>query len=139
MRRDRRWLIYLLVTAASAWPACRRGAPSDSKQDVISWKRVGTWSGRGNRQTESFTSDTGGFRVHWRTRNESPPGEGRLRVVFRSGDSGREIMDAVDARGVGEGTADVGDRPRWYFLTIESANVDWEVTVEEPVSGVYAR
>ena len=106
---------------------------------MIAWSRVGTWSGRGNRQTESFTSDTGGFRVRWRTRNESPRGEGQLKVVFRSGDSGREIMEAVDTHGVGEGTAVVGDRPRWYFLTIDSANVDWEVTVEEPVTGVYAR
>jgi len=52
--------------------------------------------------------------------------------VFRSGDSGREIMEAVDARGNGSGTAEVGDRPRWYFLTIESANLEWTVTVEEP-------
>ena len=90
-------------------------------------------------QTESFTSDSGGFRVRWQTRNETAPGGGRLKVVFHSGDSGRDIIDAVDARGVGEGTADVGDRPRWYFLTIESADVDWTVTVEEPVTGVYAR
>ena len=90
-------------------------------------------------QTESFTSDSGGFRVRWQTRNETTPGGGRLQVVFHSGDSGRDIIDAVDARGVGEGTADVGDRPRWYFLTIESASVDWTVTVEEPVTGVYAR
>jgi hypothetical protein len=40
-------------------------------------------------------------------------------------------MEAVDTKGVGRGTAQVGDRPRWYFLTIESANVDWTVTVEE--------
>jgi hypothetical protein len=85
-------------------------------------------------QTESFTSDTGGFRVTWETKNETKPGGGALKVVFRSGDSGREIIDAVDARGVGKGVADVAaDRPRWYFLTIESENVDWTVTVEEPV------
>jgi hypothetical protein len=68
--------------------------------------------------------------VHWETGNETG-GAGRLRVVFRSGDSGREIMEAVDTHAVGRGTAEVGDRPRWYFLTIESANVDWTVTVEE--------
>jgi hypothetical protein len=74
--------------------------------------------------------------VHWQTTHEDPPGTGRLKVVFRSGDSGRDIIDAVDVRGVGSGTEDVGDRPRWYFLTIESANVDWTVTVEEPVAVV---
>jgi hypothetical protein len=119
--------------------ACGPRATTESKATVVAWKRVGSWSGRGNMQTESFTSDSGGFRVRWQTHNETKPGGGRLKVVFRSGDSGRDIIDAVDARGVGEGTADVGDRPRWYFLTIESADVDWIVTVEEPVTGVYAR
>jgi hypothetical protein len=112
---------------------CERTDQPLASPAELSWKRVGSWSGRGNVQTESFTSDTGGFRVLWETRNETSPGTGRLRVVFRSGDSGREIMDAVDVRGNGHGTAEVGDRPRWYFLTIDSANVDWTVTVEEPV------
>ena len=121
--------LALVVTADGA---CRRAAPSSPPpKEVVIWKEVGAWSGRGNAQTESFTSDTGGFRVRWETKNETSPGTGRLKVVFRSGDSGREIIDAVDAHGVGRGTEEVGDRPRWYFLTIESANVDWTVTVEE--------
>jgi hypothetical protein len=24
---------------------------------------------------------------------------------------------------------------RWYYLTIDSANVEWQVTVEEPIMG----
>jgi hypothetical protein len=44
--------------------------------------------------------------VKWETKNETKPGQGTLKVVFRSGDSGRDIMDAVDARGVGRGVAD---------------------------------
>ena len=113
-------------------PACGRGATTAAPAPAPGWQQVGSWSGHGDLQTESFTSDSGGFRVRWETRRESPPGAGRLRVVFRSGDSGREIMEAVDARGNGSGTAEVGDRPRWYFLTIESANLEWTVTVEEP-------
>ena len=122
----------LAVLAATLFAAaCGSGYTAVEKPPNVSWTRVGSWSGRGDRQTESFTSDTGGFRVHWETKNESPAGGGRLKVVFRSGDSGREIMEAVDTRGVGRGTSEVGERPRWYFLTIESANVDWTVTVEE--------
>jgi hypothetical protein len=103
--------------------------------DVVVWKQVGSWSGRGNAQTESFTSDTGGFRVRWETWNESRPGAGTLRVVFRSGDSGRPIIEAVDVRGVGHDTEEVADTVRWYFLTIESANVDWKVSVDERLRG----
>jgi hypothetical protein len=101
---------------------------------VSSWRQVGSWTGHGNRQTETFTSDTGAFRVTWETRNESPPGSGRLYAVFRSGDSGRDIMDAVKADGVGRGVVQVSaERPRWYYLAIESANVDWVISVDEQV------
>ncbi len=114
---------------------CHQKQP-DPPQPVVVWKPIGSWSGRGDKQTETFTSDTGGFRVHWETAKEAPAGAGRLRVVFRSGDSGREIIEAIDARGAGSGTEDVGaERPRWYYLTIESANVDWIVSVDERIEG----
>jgi len=125
----------LVIAAAIFSAACGSGFTAVEKPSGAGWKRVGSWSGRGNRQTESFTSDTGGFRLHWETKNETKPGAGTLKIVFRSGDSGREIMEAVDVRGVGNGTTEVGDRPRWYFLTIESANIDWTITIEEPTGG----
>ena len=130
------WRLAIVAVTLFA-SACGSADTAVDKPATVSWKRVGSWSGRGDRQTESFTSDTGGFRVQWETKNETPPGAGRLKVVFRSGDSGREIIDAVDARGVGAGIENVaGDRPRWYFLTIESANVDWTVIVEEQAGAV---
>jgi hypothetical protein len=122
-----------IVLVAIFVAGCNRTAPGAAKSATSGWKRVGSWSGHRSMQTESFTSDTGGFRVTWETRNESPPGAGRLKVVFHSGDSGREIMDAVDVRGNGSGTTEVGDRPRWYYLMIESSNLQWTITVEEPV------
>ena len=126
------------ATVAAA--ACRSQAPPKPPgRDVIIWKEVGAWSGRGNIQTETFTSDTGGFRVRWETRNESTPGAGRLKVVFRSGDSGRPIIEAVDARGVGHDEEEVADNVRWYFLTIESTNVDWTVHVDERIRGTSTR
>ena len=103
-------------------------------QEVVVWHEVGSWSGRGNQQTESFTSDTGGFRVRWATTNESPPGAGTLKVIFRSGDSGREIIQALDVHGAGSDVAIVAaERPRWYYLTIDSAGVDWTVSVDERI------
>ena len=83
----------------------------------------------------SYRLDTGGFRVRWETRNETAPGAGTLKVVFRSGDSGRPIIDAVDVRGVGRDVEEVADNVRWYYLTIESANVDWTVSVDERLRG----
>jgi hypothetical protein len=126
--------IAALVTIFAA-AACRRPSPPPPAQEVVIWKQVGAWSGRGNAQTETFTSDTGGFRVRWETKNETRPGAGRLKVVFRSGDSGRPIIDAVDVRGVGRDEEVVADNVRWYFLTIESADVEWSVQVDERLRG----
>ena len=112
---------------------CQSDSPPLPVSSVV-WKPIAAWSGRGDRQTETFTGDTGGFRVHWETTREAAAGGGRLRVVFRSGDSGREIIEAIDARGAGSGIEEVAaERPRWYYLTIESANVDWTVSVDERI------
>ena len=131
MRRFRgNWklLVVLLFLAG-----CRAETPPPPPQAVVVWKPIGSWSGRGDRQTETFTSDTGGFRVHWETANETASA-GRLKVVFRSGDSGREIIEAIDARGAGGGLEEVAaERPRWYYLTIESADADWKVSVDERI------
>jgi hypothetical protein len=139
MRRFRglRKAEYVALAFACAAAGCRSqraaGPPGDAPAVVV-WKPVGEWSGRGNRQTESFTSDTGGFRFRWETRNAAAPEAGRLHVVFRSGDSGREIIDAVDERGEGRGEEEVSaERPRWYYLTIESTGVDWTVRVDERI------
>ena len=113
---------------------CRSRPEPPPTREVSIWHKVGSWSGRGNMQTETFTSDNGAFRVTWETRNETAPGAGRLYAVFRSGDSGREIMDAVKTQGVGRGVEHVSaERPRWYYLSIDSANVDWAITVDEQV------
>ena len=127
------WTLVALLTLG----ACRSDAPRPQPQPVIVWKPVGSWAGRGDKQTETFTSDSGGFRVHWETTKEAPAGGGRLRVVFRSGDSGRELIEAIDARGAGSGTEEVAaDRPRWCYITIESADVDWKVSVDERIDAV---
>jgi|SRR5262245_37830684 len=124
----------ILLAIAVLAGACRsQSAPAP--KEVVIWKPVGSWSGHGNIQTETFTSDTGGFRVRWETKNETKPGAGRLKVVFRSGDSGRPIIDAVDVRGIGRDETEVADNVRWYFLTIESADVDWTVQVDERLRG----
>jgi len=126
------------AAAAVVTLACGSHSPSPppGPKEIAVWKEVGSWSGTGNFQSESFTSDTGGFRVRWETKNERVPGAGRLKVVFRSGDSGRPIMEAVDVKGAGHDVEEVADNVRWYYLTIESANVDWSVSVDERLRGV---
>ena len=127
-------LALALFLAVAPLFGCRSEQTPPQPNEFVIWKRLGSWSGRGNAQTENFTSDTGGFRVHWETTNAARADAARLRVVFRSGDSGREIIEAIDAHGVGQGVEEVAaERPRWYYLTIESADVDWKVSVDERI------
>ena len=126
-----------LLTTALLFAACDAPPPPlpDTPSRVVGWKHLASWSGRGSLQTETFTSDNGSFRIQWATTNESPKGAGTLKVAFRSGDSGRVIMDALDQKGEGSGSEEVGDMVRWYYLSIDSANVDWKVSVDEPIMG----
>jgi hypothetical protein len=124
------------VVAGCLASAC--GQPSAKQapqQELVFWKQLGKWSGRGNTQTESFLGLTGALRMHWQTKNESPQGTGTFLMVLRSAISGRELQNPVDQRGVGEGTAYVAEDPRAFYVTIESANVDWSFTVEEAMFG----
>ena len=85
-------------------------------------------------QTEPFISDTGSLRLRWETTTEAAPGKGSFRVTVHSDVSGRPLVVAVDARGVGRDVAYVSEDPRSFFLAVESANLDWTVAADEGVS-----
>ena len=84
-------------------------------------------------QTESFIGN-GSLRVIWETRNEAAPSTGTFEVTVHSSVSGRPLVQAVEQRGVGGGTAYVSEDPREFYLVVESSNLDWSVTVEEAIS-----
>jgi len=126
--------------------ACRRAdtafaTPADPE---IAWRPLGSWSGHGNTQTESFTSDSGSLRVEWTTRKRSAGakdtaasptkgGAGMFRLTIHSAISGRPLMEAVDEQGVGNGTAFVHEDPRVFFAVVESADLDWSFALQEAV------
>ena len=84
-------------------------------------------------QTEGFIGN-GSLRVIWETRNEAAPNSGTFGVTVHSGVSGRPLVQAVEHRGVGRGTAYVSEDPRDFYLLVEAANLDWSVTVEEAIA-----
>ena len=121
----------IVVTAAALW-GCRSEHQVEAKPALLAWQKIGSWSGRGNAQTDSFDIGFSQCRIRWDTRNEKPAGQGTFHVTVNSAVSGRELAVAVDHRGVGHDLAYVGVDPHFSYLIIESANVDWSVTVEEP-------
>jgi hypothetical protein len=125
--------LLALVLAIGAGCESRTDSRKPSPQNVAVWRALGTWSGRGNSQTGSFTVETGALRLRWETRNESAPGAGRFRVSLHSAISGRPLQVIVDRSGVGSDVSYVEDEPRVSYLVIESQNVDWSATFEEAV------
>lgn len=131
---------FFLSTAAlaclAAAASCRREAPAAKPTPVVIWRAVGSWSGHGNRQTESFTSDTGALRVRWETRpGAGTPAEGTFRLTAHSAISGRVLQQVVDERGAGSGVGYVSQDPHVFYISIESAGLDWKFEVEEGIAG----
>jgi len=109
--------------------------PVPAAKQVVVWHAMGSWSGRGNAQTESFNSETGSLRVRWQTNNEASADAVAFRLTAHSAISGRPLQVAVDYHGVGRGTAYIAEDPRVFYIVVESANIDWSFTVEEGVMG----
>jgi hypothetical protein len=130
-----------LVAALVALAACGCGASADQPpkpaEPAIGWHQLGQWSGRGNRQTESFTSDTGALRLRWETTPQ--PGDasaaaGTFHVTAHSAISGRPLQEVVDETGIGSGVGYVQQDPHVFYVVVDSSHVNWTFTVEEAVA-----
>ena len=134
-RAAQRALTVSVAATLLTFGCSRPPAREVSREEAVVWKPLGSWSGRGNLQTESFVGLTGSLRMHWQTKNESPKGKGTFRLILHSAISGRELQEPVDHEGAGEGTEYVAEDPRVFFLSAESSNLDWSFSVEEAVFG----
>ena len=76
--------------------ACGSPRQEPPTKEIVMWKQLGSWSGRGNAQTESFVGLTGSLRFHWRTTEENPKGQGRFKLILQSAISGRALQEPVD-------------------------------------------
>ena len=111
-------------------PACSPPPPKPAQQTVI-WQHAGSWSGRGDLETESFPASSGYLRFTWETSNETKAGEGRFKLILGSSISGRPLQVVVDSKGAGRDVAYVSEEPRTFYIKVESANENGKVTVDE--------
>jgi outer membrane biogenesis lipoprotein LolB len=126
-------LVSSLMAVVFLLPSCTQPPPKRAEQTVI-WDHAGSWSGRGNLETNSFPSSSGYLRFTWETSNETKPGEGRFKLILGSSISGRLIQVVVDSQGASRDVAYVSEEPRTFYLKVESVNEDWKVTVDEGFS-----
>jgi hypothetical protein len=124
-------IAVLAIAASSSWlVACTSEPAAASRKETI-WRNVGTWSGKDRTQTESWPGDTGAMRIRWTTSHAAP--DSSFQLTIHSAISGRPMQTVVDETGNGEGTAYFSDDPRVFFAVVDSKNLDWTFTIEEPV------
>jgi hypothetical protein len=137
-----------LVTAALASSACGPRAspkPQSAARGVV-WRPLGSWSGRGSLQTESFTSETGALRVRWETKlpsggpertvlhqADAPLASGVFRLNAHSAISGRLLQPVVEQAGAGSGIGYVQQDPHVFYVVVEANQLSWAFTVEEAI------
>jgi hypothetical protein len=92
------------------------------------WRQVTYWAGRGNKDTEAFVIGRPEWRITWSAKSAASTGTLRISVIDGSDQSVEVVVDSNQP--VGE-TTPVAKGPGRYRLKIESANVDWNVQVEE--------
>jgi hypothetical protein len=128
--------LALAAVVAAAVSGCRRQEVAAAKgPPQMIWRSVGSWSGHGNRQTESFTSDSGALRVKWETKVPADgSADGTFRVTAHSAISGRVLQQVVDERGTGSGVDYVSQDPHVFYMSVESAGVEWKFSVEEGIA-----
>lgn len=131
---SRRVIALLAVLALSGVAGgCKRAEPPKSEL-VTSWQPVGTWSGHGNVQTESFTSSTGSFKFTWESKSDPGDPPGTLKITLHSAVSGRPLVPAVDHQGDGTDTIYVSEDPREFYVVIEAQRTTWRLKVDEGIS-----
>jgi hypothetical protein len=123
--------LALVVAVAIVAAGCGEPQAQPAPREVVVWKQLGSWSGHGNAQTESFVGLTGSLRFHWRASTKDSKQRGGFKLILHSAISGRDLQAPVDQEGPGEGTAYAADDPRVFFVTVESDDLDWSFTVEE--------
>jgi hypothetical protein len=131
LRAARTAIVLLAVLASCAGLAACQSKPAAVSRKETYWRKVGTWSGHDRLQTESWPGDTGAMRIRWATSHAAAGA--RFQLTVHSAISGRPMQTVVDETADGEGTAYFSDDPRVFFAVVDSKNVDWTFTIEEPV------
>ena len=92
---------------------------TEAQQNKAVWNTIRSWSGSGDAQLDSFTSDTGALRIEWEAKAENEAtAPGIFRVAIHSSISGRPLTVPIDHRGPGRGTAFVSEEPRVFFALV---------------------
>jgi hypothetical protein len=116
-------------------------ATAETKLDksAVTWQRVGSWSGRGDGQTTTFLMERHEGRLNWEARRGGGEGDSRLTVNVHSADSGRILDVPLDDVQPGAGSVKMVQEPRVFYLSIETGDLEWELSADERIEGTQPR
>jgi hypothetical protein len=123
-------LALLAGACGGAPPPHRRPAESAPKPAA---RELGSWKGQGS-TTLGFVSESGSFRINWIAQNTDNAKPGHFTLTLRSGISGRALKVIADHRSAGGGSVEFGDDPRLYEFLVDSAGINWTISVEETLA-----
>ena len=126
-------LVCLLAACGGTSPAVPEKASTSER--VAAPRHLGAWTGKGS-TTLGFVSESGSFRITWKTRSEKGAQAGDFELTLRSGISGRPLKVIAEHSGDGAGSVEFGDDPRMYEFLVESSGVEWSISVDETFAGV---
>jgi hypothetical protein len=89
------------------------------------WNTVGSWKGTGTKTTESFATKGAEWRINWKSASD-----GILQIMVYDANN-KLVALAANSTAAGSDVSYVRGAPGRYYLTINSANTNWEVTAEE--------
>lgn len=110
--------------------AKRKAAAAVAALPPPSWTDVVSWTGSGMKQTETFKVVSREWRIVWSSRNEPFPNAGILQLMVYN-DRGEMVTLAANKQGPGSDTTYVRAAPGAYYIMINSANIDWNVKVQD--------
>ena len=91
------------------------------------------WSGKsGHVETEKFKTAGDQWRVSWKTTTGDPDPIGSISITVRTGAGALVKMATNLGQKITSGHVDVAAAPGEYYLEIDSADRNWQVTAEQP-------
>jgi hypothetical protein len=134
LRQSRIYPGLIAIVCALLCCSCDELNPQRPKPFAVVWKPIGSWSGRGSSQTDTFEMGMATWRVRWKASNQTPGAKGKFTLTVNSTVSGRSLTQLVDHEGPGDGIGYVNDDPRPNYLVVDSNDLDWTVTVEQSIN-----
>ena len=120
-----------VLTAAIACGTAPDAVRDTARPAVPESRELGSWSGAGN-STLGFVSESGSFRITWKTKNKDDARPGAFQLTLRSGISGRpDEGDCRPSRVRAAAAPSSATTHGLYEFLVESSGVDWSVSVQE--------